>query len=247
MTISTCYRNFLQRLTKLHERTPDCVVYFLAGSLPGTALLHLRQLSLFLMICHLKADPLHTIAHNTLVEAKPAAHSWFQNIRDICIQYCLPHPLDLLSSPPPKSSFMKLCRTKVIEYWHSKLSNEAKDLPSLEYLHPQYLKLTTPHPIWTSLDGNPYQAKAARIQAIFLTGRYRTERLCRFWSNNRGGFCLLNMCKNIGISETLEHVVLYCPGKNQEITVTYLYAPDSMLNMQFLIDCSVLPLVISAT
>ena len=134
---------------------------------------------------------MYTIAKNTLVEAKPASHSWFQSIREICIEYCLPHPLTLLSSPPPKSSFMKFCRTKVLEYWHSKLSIEAQALPSLEYLHPQFLTLTHPHPIWTSLDGNPYQAKAARIQALFLTGRYRTERLCRFWSGNKDGYCLL--------------------------------------------------------
>ena len=48
--ISTCYKNTLQRLMKLHDRTSDCVVYFLAGSLPGAALLHLRQLSIFGMI-----------------------------------------------------------------------------------------------------------------------------------------------------------------------------------------------------
>ena len=265
-TVSTCYKNALQRLMKLYERTPDCAVYFLAGSLPGVALLHLRQLSLFLMVCHLKSDPLHTIAQNTLVCAKPTSHSWFQNIRDICILYCLPHPLTLLSFPPPKLSFTKLCRTKVLEYWHSKLSTEAKTLPSLEYLHPQFLSLTNPHPIWTSLDGNPYQAKAARIQAVFLTGRYRTERLCRFWSNNRAGICLLDTCKQSEISETLEHIIVHCPGLTEtrrrlevftskyiaalplikQITETYLGATDTKTIMQFLIDCSVLPLVISA-
>ena len=47
------YKNMLSRLMKLHDRTPNSAVYFLAGSLPGLALLHLRQLSLFNMICHL--------------------------------------------------------------------------------------------------------------------------------------------------------------------------------------------------
>ena len=54
--IAACYKNTLQRLMKLRERTPDCAVFFLAGSLPCQAVLHLRQLSLFLMICHLKED-----------------------------------------------------------------------------------------------------------------------------------------------------------------------------------------------
>ena len=33
----------LQNMIRLHERTPHCVTAFLAGCLPGTALLHLRR------------------------------------------------------------------------------------------------------------------------------------------------------------------------------------------------------------
>ena len=37
-------------------------------------------------------------------------------------------------------------------------------------MDPRYLSLSSPHPIWCSLDGNPYQAEAASIQALFLSG-----------------------------------------------------------------------------
>ena len=47
-----CHKNSLSKLMKMHDRTPDSVVFFLAGSLPITALLHLRRLSLFNMICN---------------------------------------------------------------------------------------------------------------------------------------------------------------------------------------------------
>ena len=264
--LSACYKNTLQRLMKLHEKTPDCAVYFLAGSLPCAAILHLRQLSLFLMICHLRDDTLNLLARSILTNAKPSAKSWFQGIRTLSIQYGLPHPLLLLESPPPKHHFKKLCKEKVLEFWHEKLSREA-DSPSLEYLCPAYLSLTTPHPIWSSLDGNPYEAKAAKIQAVFLTGRYRTARLCRFWSeNNREGYCLLDSCKDRLITEDLDHIILYCPSLSEtrrrlfrftsdyvaaqpilsDIIRAYLYATDTKVVMQFIIDCSVLPLVISA-
>ena len=129
------------------------------------------------------------------------------------------------------------------------------------------MSLTTPHPIWSSLDGNPYEAKAAKIQAVFLTGRYRTARLCRFWSeNNREGYCLLDSCKDRLITEDLDHIILYCPSLSEtrrrlfrftsdyvaaqpilsDIIRAYLYATDTKVVMQFIIDCSVLPLVISA-
>ena len=202
---------------------------------------------------------------NILVEAKPSAKSWFQEVRDLCVQYQLPHPLHLLENPIPKQKFNKLCKQKVQEYWHWKLSQEAS-LPSLEYLHPSFLSLSHPHPIWTSLDGNPYQAKAARIQALFLTGRYRSERLCRFWSGNRDGFCLLQTCKNQKLFEDIEHILLRCTGLTEvrrrllrftldyiadkpvlkPIIDTYLYSTQDVLRMQFIIDCSVLPMVISS-
>ena len=268
VTIMSSFRkNNLQRLMKLHEKTPDCVIYFLAGSLPGAAILHLRQLSLFCMICHLKDDILNSLAIKLLVDAKPGAHSWFQQIREICIQYELPHPLSLLESPPPKLQFKKFCKDKVHEYWRSKLSLHASSLPSLQYLKPDFLSLKNPHPIWTSLDGNPYQAKAAKVQALFLSGRYRTNRFCRFWSaTNKEGYCELKTCKDLNIIEDLEHIILYCNGLCetrrrllsfttdfiadkpilQPIIDAYLFSSDSNTTMQFLLDCSLLPLVIQA-
>ena len=209
--ISACYKNTLQRLMKLHDRTPDCAVYFLAGSLPATALLHLRQLSLLNMISHLEGNTLKSLQTKILIEAKPSANSWIQQVRDICVKYQLPHPLQLFSSPMKKQSFRTLCKQKISEFWHRKLSQDA-ELPSLAYLQPRFLSLSSPHPIFTSLDGNPYQAKAARIQSLFISGRYRTEELCRFWSQNKEGFCLLDSCKDLHVSENIEHVLLRCDG-----------------------------------
>ena len=263
--ISAHYKNTLSRIMNLRDRTPECVVFFLAGSLPFSALLHLRQLSLFSMICHLPGNILNSMATNTLLSAKPSSKSWFQIIRDLLIQYELPHPLLLLKNPMPKKSFKKLCKLKVTEYWHQKLTRDA-DLPSLEYLRPSHLSLSCPHPIWTSLDGNPYQAKAARIQALLLSGRYRTERLCRFWSGNKDGFCLLSPCNSSYLFEDLEHFILRCEALTEvrrrlfrfttdyikekpvlkQICEAYLQPSNPALYLQFLLDCSVLPLVISA-
>ena len=56
------FKRTLQNLLKLAVSSPSALVYFVAGSLPVTAILHLRQLSLFGMICHLKGDPLNVYA-----------------------------------------------------------------------------------------------------------------------------------------------------------------------------------------
>ena len=196
---------------KLPDRTPEPVIFFLAGTRPLPAHLHLRKLSLFGMICRLQGNVLHSIGRIMLTDCKPAAKTWFQDIRDICVQYALPHPLDLLNNPPPKLHFKKLCKEQVHLYWREKLTSMS-DIPSLKFLITPFLSLLKPHPIWTSLDGNPYQAKAAKVQALFLSGRYRTERLCRFWSSNSNGYCLLDSCLNLKYFDDYSHILLHCSG-----------------------------------
>ena len=89
------YQSILQNLQRLHDKTPRAVTLFLAGSLPGEAILHLRQLTLIRMICSLPTDPLHYHARCEACLPK-SAKSWFQQVRDLCLQYSLPHPLELL-------------------------------------------------------------------------------------------------------------------------------------------------------
>ena len=261
------YKNCLRRLMNLPLDTPEPVIYFLAGSLPLVAILHLRSLSLFNMICHLQDNLLNKLAKLTLLTAKPKDRSWFTLIRDIYCQYGLPHPLQLLENPLPTEKFKSLCKGKVHEYWHSYLSSSCAEYSSLRYLQPEFISLLRPHPIWSSLDGNPYQTKAAHIQALLLTGRYRTERLCRFWSSNKDGLCILEKCFNLKISESIEHFLLHCDSLSDErrrlvlysisfaaenpivkniIDKYLLFEVNEEKKVQFLLDCSSLPDVINA-
>ena len=66
------HKVILENLMRLHPRTPQCVVSFLAGSLPGTALVHQRMLGIFGMICRLKDDILNHLATQMLIAAKPS-------------------------------------------------------------------------------------------------------------------------------------------------------------------------------
>ena len=264
--LSDHFKKILRLIMKLPDRTPEPVIFFLAGTLPLPAHLHLRKLSLFGMICRLKGNVLHSIGRIMLTDCKPAAKSWFQDIRNICVQYALPHPLDLLNNPPPKLHFKKLCKEQVHLYWREKLTSMS-DIPSLKFLITPFLSLLKPHPIWTSLDGNPYQAKAAKVQALFLSGRYRTERLCRFWSSNSNGYCLLDSCLNLKYFDDYSHILLHCSGLIDErrrlvsftksflaanseaesiVNEYLLYSNDDDIRLQFLLDCSVLPLVIQS-
>ena len=97
------------------------------------------------------------------------------------------------------------------------------------------------------------------VQAIMLSGRYRTEQLCSRWSG-RSSICKL--CKQ-NDPETLHHILAVCdslvPTRIQlsgftsrllvqcpEVApIVQKYCdPSDKLFIQFLLDCSVLPEVI---
>ena len=79
-TLDTHYKGCLEGLMKLCKKTPACVVYFLAGSLPATALLHLNMFSLYNMLIRLVDNPLARLAHHCLTSSPIPSKSWFTQI-----------------------------------------------------------------------------------------------------------------------------------------------------------------------
>ena len=255
----------LEQLMRLPPRTPHCVVAFLAGSIPGTGLIHQRMLSIFGMVCRLKENVLHRHAINVLIAAKPSSKSWFVGIRDLCLQYGLPHPLQLLQSTTTKVQYKNMVKKQIISYWEIKLRDDAASLKSLAYFHPQYMSLTRPHPVWTTAGSNPYQVAMSTIQASMITGRYRTESLCSHWSPGNSGFCQAPSCKELFCLEDLHHILAVCgslePTRKRLADFTDKYCqnyPELQLITQefcnpthpdfcqFLVDCSALPKIILA-
>ena len=208
--LSTHYKVTVQRLQRLHQNTPRAVVFFLAGCLPGEAMLHSRQLGLFSMVCHLPKDPLHTHGKYILTSAPAAAHSWFQQIAELCSLYQLPDPLQLLNSPLPKVQFKREVKKKITQYWETLLRTEAAPLRSLKYFKPDLYSLTKAHYMWTTAASNPHECSKSSILSKMASGRYRTEMLCRHWSDNRAGYCRAPTCHRV--PGTLEHLLVACPA-----------------------------------
>ena len=216
------------------------------------------------MITRLPGNILNKHAINVLTTAKASSSSWFLQIRDLCLQYCLPHPLTILQNPPPKETYKRLVKLHVLEFWQDELRSEAAPLTSLEFFKPEYMSLSRPHPIWITAGHNPYQTNKAIVQARMLSGRYRTEALCRFWSVNKAGKCLLPSCHNHHIKEDITHILVQCMSLLETrqhlgtiffsfvstrpyivpIIEKFLKSDDTYFQTQFLLDCSVLPEVI---
>ena len=156
--IDSNYKNTVQNLQRLHKNTPRAVVFLLAGCLPGRAALHCKQLSQFLMVCHLPGNPLHGHALHVLTAAKESGKSWFQQIKAICAQYGLPDPLQLLHNRPDKAKFKTLVKTKVAQYWHEVFTGEVSRLRSLKYFKPELYSLSKPHYMWSLTASNPFES-----------------------------------------------------------------------------------------
>ena len=128
------------------------------------------------------------------------------------------------------------------------------------------MSLSHPHPLFTYLGSNTYETREATVQATMLSGKYQTEKVCRFWSKNRRGLCLSPSCNDLCIVEDIEHILVRCLSldktrvnlmrftsqyaSSQPLHIRYLVhqccAPSNYLFIQFLLDCSVIPDVISA-
>ena len=208
--LDTHYKCTVQRLQRLHRKTPRSVVFFLAGCLPFEALLHSRQLGLFSMVCHLPDDPLHCHAKYILSSAPPKARSWFQQVQAICTQYELPSPLQMLATPIPKEKFKRLVKSKILEYWQALLRAEAAPMSSLMYFKPELYSLSRAHYMWTTAAGHPFESSKSTVLAKMVSGRFRSEALCRHWSANRHGYCRAPSCHQV--YGTLEHLLVSCPA-----------------------------------
>ena len=214
------------------------------------------------MICRLPHKILHRIAKYILTCSKDTSKSWFFHIRSLCFQYGLPHPLILLESPPPKESSKKTIKSKVVDFWEKKL-RQSSDLPSLTYFKPDYMSLTTTHPLWTTCASNSFELSKAVIQAKLLSGRYRSDRLLRHFSKDQDGFC--KIC-SLNCEGTIEHLLVECVALSEhrqqqfhalkerddisEVSkeLIHIFSQKGTTDFtQLLLDCSVIPEVISAS
>ena len=130
------------------------------------------------MVCRLPKNIIHQVANHILLTSEDKSVTWFSQIKSLCYQYNLPHPLLLLQNPQPKEAFKKLVKSNVLDYWQSWLRTRCSELRSLQYFHPQFMSLQQPHPIFATTS-TPYDVNKAVVQARMLSARYRCGSLVR--------------------------------------------------------------------
>ena len=257
------HRNVLRCILRFPDRTPAPVFYFLSGSLPASALIHIRQLTLLGMIAR-QRGVLYNNGLNVYINSKPSARSWFLQVAGLCLKYDLPHPIILLQSPLDKNKYKSLIKARTIDFWERKLRYDASLLSSLKYFKYDFYSLKHPHIIFQTAGSNPYKVQMSILQSKMLGNLYMTESKCRFWSvTNPSGFCSLPSCVNLQIKGDLEHFLSSCESLivTREDMINYMFSyslnypeiikilkayahPKCNDFVNFVLDCSSLPLVI---
>ena len=216
------FKQTLRTLLKLPDKTPEPVIYFLAGTVPIKAHVHRRQLTIFGMISRLPDNILYKLASRILCTELDNSKSWFVRIRLLCAQYSLPTPLEILQKPMTKVTFNKLVKAKIIDFWENSLRSEAATKVSLVYFKPSFMSLTTPHPMFVSCGTNPFETNKSICQAALISGRFKTDYLSRHWvKENPEGYCIL--CSHLKLHDTVEHFLVSCSSLSQtrEKVITY--------------------------
>ena len=152
----------------------------LASSLPAEAVLALRKFSLLGMVARLVFALTNQIKSSTFLE-----------MRSLSQKYSLPDPILILTDPPDKLSWKKICKSHVTSFWHKKYCYEISQCPSLCFLRPHFIPLDDrSHPLWSSCRSSSTTVKAATVQATLLTGMYPHD-LLRSKGDGGAGSCRL--------------------------------------------------------
>ena len=268
--VSHHYKVHLERLLKLHQATPAPVVFMLAGCLPLQAQLHLKMFAIFGQLCRLNdggsaGDNILAVMAGNIYSSSTtnSSKSWFWRIRQLTLQYALPHPSEWLLCKPSKSTVKSTTKSAVLQYWLAKIRDKADTLPSLQYLKTEYLGLTRCHAIFWTCGSSPWELEKATTQARLLSGRYRVEALSGHWVPwNRDGMCSLPQCWRSACAHkgTLESLLLSCPSLSSTRDVLLQYQSEFLSNhpdlltlvteclvsdpVQFWLDCSTMKEVI---
>ena len=123
------------------------------------------------------------------------------------------------------------------------------------------MSLLRPHPLWSTCCSNSYEICKAVCQSRMLSGRYRSDKFVRHFSDTDGS---CQLCRD-DVSGSLEHLLLYCVSlttsrekllqnmnRNNDISdiskclINSAFLAETTA-IQLLLDCSTMPGVILTT
>ena len=193
----------------LPKGTPSAAVYLILGVLPFEAQRDLEILGLLgqISICPSDQQNVKDIILHNLTFYGNSLKGWSTLVRQTCIKYDLPDPLDYMANPWRADRWRGHCTDIVRKHWELKLKLEAAALDSLQYLDVQSLNLNTPMVTWRKADLHSEDTKQATVSTWMQLGVYKTREKLFSMNKTKSDKCLT--CED-DVVESISHLILHC-------------------------------------
>ena len=198
------HKGLLRKIQGLPGNVASEATYYMLGTIPIEAQLHIRALSLFGAICMAAQNNTtlqRLICRQLSIDNK---YSWFQLILKLSQKYNL-NIEGLAFSPWRKKTWKEYVKSCVESYWQPNPSI-TKEKTSLHFLDMGLIDLHHAHPVWESCTNDARLVPAAMTRATLLVGSYLTQRRKEKLGLTQSAICQL--CQEE--EETMEHMLLTC-------------------------------------
>lgn len=127
------YKKTLKQILNLPIQIADPAVYIVSGLLPVEAEIHLKILSTFGNICRAKTDSIEwRLADRQLTLKSFDSHSWFIDLKKICIKYNILECHQFLQNPMKKTEWKSMVKKRVHGYWINNITTATIRYSTLE-------------------------------------------------------------------------------------------------------------------
>ena len=130
------YKKDLKPLLSIPVTTADPAMYTISGTVPLEATIYKRALTLFGNICWLSVASFEKKDANRQLHIKGhKSNSWCVAVKELCLNYGLSHPLEILEDPLSKDAWSRIGSKQVNNYWADGIKWNAFLYTRLKYLH----------------------------------------------------------------------------------------------------------------
>ena len=200
------FKKLLKQLLSLPNNVADISIYILSGLLLIEAEIHLKALSLFGNITRTKRSSVEwKLADRQLLLKNRNSHSWFVDIKKICLKYDIQQCQQYLTNPLIKSKWKTLIKKKVRDYWSDRINDITRYYSSLKYIEGSYT-IGKIHPLLSTNTCCTRDINRIPVRVKIATGTLQSNR-AKLNSGYVSPLCKLCNENN----EELSHFLLYCP------------------------------------
>ena len=149
--ISIQYKKWIKQILSLNSNVADSAVYTLSGLLPIEAEIHVKAINLFGNISRANCDSIEWRLAERQLQIKPHnSCSWFIEVKELCLKYEINDLYAYLTNPLSKFQWKKLVKSKIHDYWTSKITDESKGYSTLKFMDHKY-NIGSVHPLAISV------------------------------------------------------------------------------------------------